>query len=137
MFRVMRWICAFLALGLGSATYVIAQGGAQADGNYIVMFRPGTSQADRAAAVGRAGASLNVNYSIVDAVAIRVPNENALAALEKHSAVLTIIPDRAVHAISGAIDAKGKPTHSGGSGSGEIIPEGVKRVGQPTATSNG
>src|SRR5262249_572554 len=45
--------------------------------------------------------------------------------------------DRAVHAIPGAIDAKGKPTHSGGSGSGEIIPEGVKRVGQPTATSNG
>jgi subtilisin len=135
MFRVFRWICPFLALGLISATHVMAQGGPQSDEKYIVMFHPGTSQADRAAAVGRAGAALKFNYSIVDAVAVRVPNANALAALQKDPAVLSIIPDRTVHAIPDAIN--GKPTHGGGGASGEIIPEGVKRVGPPTAMSNG
>ena len=112
---------------------------AQNNGQYLVTFRPGTSQAERAAAVGRAGGALRFNYSIVDAVAIRVPNANALAALQNNPAVVSIIPDRTVRAIpSSDVDANGKPGGGGGGGgSAEVIPEGVKRVGAPTATSNG
>jgi subtilisin len=72
-------------------------------------------------------------------VAIRVPNANALAALQNNPAVVSIIPDRTVRAIPNSdVGANGKPGGSGGSSSpSEVVPEGVKRVGVPTATSNG
>jgi subtilisin len=111
---------------------------AQNADRYLVMFREGTPRADRAAAVQRAGALVRFNYSIVDAVAIRVPNANALAILRNNPAVLSIVPDRAVHAIPASrVEENGKPGGAGGVTVGETIPEGVKRVGLPTDTSNG
>ena len=109
-----------------------------APGNYIVTFLPDTSQADRAVSVQRAGAVLRFNYSLVDAVAVNVPNVNAFAALQRDFTVLEIIPDRPVHAFqsaNGKGGEKGKPGGGGGGGSSQVIPEGVKRVGVPTGTS--
>ena len=102
------------------------------DGSYIVTFRAGTSQADRAASVRRAGAILRFNYRIVDAVAI-TGNINALAALQREITVLEIIPDRPVRAFQ---SPNARPGGGGsGGGTGEVVPEGVKRVGVPTSTS--
>jgi subtilisin len=112
----------------------------QSDDQYIVTFASGTSQPQRAAAVQRAGAEVRFNYSIVNAVAIRVPSPNALTALRNDGSVVSIVPDRAVHAIEGIEDIgqNGKPGgNGGGGGSPQVTPEGVKRVGIPTAASNG
>ena len=111
-------------------------------GNYIVTFQPATSQADRAASVHRAGAVLRSNYSIVDAVAVTIPNTNVYAALQRDPSVLQIIPDRPVHAFQSANapgGEKGKPGGGGGSTPppGDKVPEGVQRVGPPTEFSNG
>src|SRR5881296_1138994 len=116
-----------------------AQSRPPADDQYIVTFASGTSQAQRSAAVQRAGAVLRFNYSIVNAVAIRVPGPNALTALRNDGSVVSIVPDRAVHAIEGIgdISENGKPTGGGGGTSSQVIPEGVKRVGVPTSSSNG
>ncbi len=109
----------------------------EANAKYIIGFRPGTSVADRAASVSRAGAVLRFNYTIVDAAAVTVPNVNALAAFQRDVSVLHIIPDRAIHAIQApgqGPEGKGKP--GGGSGP-QVTPEGVKRVGVPKDGSNG
>jgi subtilisin family serine protease len=127
---------ALILLGLMAIGQVPAR--AQAGGQYIVTFRRGTGQSDRASAVQRAGGAVRFNYSIVDAVAIRIPNSNVLAVLQNHPSVLAVIPDRAVHAIPhGDVGENGKPSGGGGGGAGEVMPEGVKRVGEPTSSSNG
>lgn len=129
----------------GHPVYAQTQAGAENHGpaNYIITFRTGTSQTERAAAVRRAGAQLRSNYSIVDAVSAVVPNANAYAALQRDSSILEIIPNREVHAFQSADGGGGdhinaKPG-SGGSGgtTGEVIPAGVARVGAPTSGSNG
>jgi len=112
-----------------------------ANENFIVTFRPGTSQADRAASVRRAGATLRFNYSVVDAVAITA-NGNAIGALQRDITVLEIIPDRSVQAFqAGQGNGNGRGPGGGGGGGGggssQVVPEGVKRVGPPTSSSNG
>jgi len=107
-------------------------------GDYIITFRPGTTPADRAAVVQRAGALLRFNYRIVNAAAVRVPNVNVLAALQRDMSVVEIIPDRPVYAIQGpAAPPAGTGKPGGGGTTGQVVPEGVKRVGVPTGTSNG
>ncbi len=106
--------------------------GSAGSDNYIISFRPGTSQAARAAAVRRAGAALRFNYAIVDAVAVHIPNTNVFAALQREPSVLEIIPDRAVQADQ---QADGKPG-GGGAAAGQVTPEGVQRVGAPVAGSS-
>lgn len=104
------------------------------DENYLVMFRPGTSQADKVAVAQRSGALLRFNFHIVDAIAVRVPNVNVLVALQRNPSVLSIIPDRPVYAFQAA-NGKGKP---GGDGTlPQVTPAGVGRVGVPTTSSNG
>lgn len=141
--------------GVGASAQLQTQPGPpqtpSANENFIVTFRPGTSQADRAASVRRAGATLRFNYSIVDAVAVTIPNTNVFAAFQRDLSVLEIIPDRAVQAFH---HCKGRhanepacveepPDDGGGGGGGgggsdpQPAPEGVKRVGEPTLTSNG
>ena len=118
--------------GVASAQLLTpAQQGAHPD-DYLVAFRPGTPQAVRAAAAQGAGAMIRHNYQIVDAVAVRISNANALAALQRNSSVLSVIPDRAVYAFQG----KGKPGGGGGTPT-QVTPAGVQRVGAATATSNG
>ena len=116
-----------------------AQAPGQADAKYIVTFRAGTPQAQRADVVRRAGAALRFNYSIVDAVAISVANSNALAALRNEPSVLSIVPDHAVSAFQNGdgIEANAKGTSSGTGTPGQTIPEGVKRVGLPATGSDG
>jgi subtilisin len=134
-FFQMKYILAAAMLALP----VIAQAQTPGDGKYIVMFRAGTSPAERATAVRGTGAALRFNYSIVDAVAIRIPNPNAIAALQRHSSVVNIVPDRAVHAIpaAGSVGQMAKPGAGGGGNNGQVVPEGVKRVGLPAAGNNG
>jgi hypothetical protein len=101
--------------------------GSAIENQFIVTFRAGTSQAERSAIVARAGASLRFNYNVIEAAAIVTPNVNALAAVANSMAVLSIVPDR----VSSTMAKPG----TGGSGSGQIVGEGVKRVGLP-ATGN-
>ena len=141
---------AVMVLVLGSITMqqAMAQGPSAGENrgpaNYIITFRAGTSQAQRAAAVRRAGAELRSNYSIVDAVSAVVPNANVYAALQRDTSILEIIPNREVHAFQSAAGRDGeninaKPGTGGGGGTttSEVQP-GVKRViaggADPSAT---
>jgi subtilisin len=111
--------------------------------DYIVAFQPGTPRATRAAAAARHGAALRYNYGIVDAIAVRVPNENALRALSQDASVRSVTPDYPVfksQSANASENAKGKPGGGGGTPTpppAQVIPAGVSRVGAPTATSNG
>jgi subtilisin family serine protease len=97
---------------------------------YIVSFHPGTTPDSRAAVAARAGALLRFNYRVVEAIAVRVPNANALAALRAEPSVQAIIPDRPVYAIQAAGGSgKGKP----GPPLAQVTPEGVRRVGGPSS----
>ncbi len=134
------WCLAVVVLFLaqGAASRLLAQG-AQ---DYIVTFREGTNPAVRAIAVRNAGAALRFNYGGVNAAAVRVPNANALAALQNHPSVLAIIPDRPVfvhQSANGKNGRGGKGGNKGGGGGGsqQVTPAGVVRVGIPTANSNG
>lgn len=125
-----RVALAVLVLLQGTAGVLLAQG----PQDYIVRFREGTSAAARASVVRNAGATLGFNFNRVNAAAVRVPNANALAALQNNPSVLAMIPDRPVFAYQ---SAKGKPGTGGGGPAPEVVPAGVLRVGVPTATSNG
>lgn len=116
----------------GSAHVLLAQG-AQ---DYIVRFREGANAAARATAVRNAGAALRFNFHRVNAAAVRVPNAEALAALQNDPSVLVVIPNRPVSAYQVNENGKGKPEGGGGSAA-QVIPAGVVRVGVPTGTSNG
>ena len=97
---------------------------------YIVMFRPGNSKADRQATASQHGASVRFNYDVVDAIAISVPSQAALAMMRNDNKVLEVIPDRPVFLLGGA----------GGGGAvttSQVTPAGVTKVGVPTTTSNG
>ncbi len=93
-------------------------------GDYIVLFREGTSASDRATAVARAGAGLKINYQIVNAAAAHVPSVAALSALQRDPNVVAIIPDRPVYA-----DPPGKGGGGGSSSTSQVVPGGVQRIG--------
>lgn len=140
--RVSLFIVVLLAVTTASAQVATppqppASPANSADG-YIVTFRPGTSLADRAASVARAGALLRFNYTIIDAAAVRVPNVNALAALQRDMSVVGIFPDREIRAIqSPPIEGWKKPGGGGDGGGSQVVPEGVKRVGVALSGSDG
>jgi subtilisin len=115
---------------LTHASVLLAQG----PQDYIVSFREGTTAPARAVAVRNAGAALGFNFKRVNAAAVKVPNANALAALQNDPSVLALVPDRPLFAYQ---NAKGKPSGSGGGSQIQVIPAGVVRVGVPTGTSNG
>src|SRR5262249_56160361 len=73
-----------------SSTILSAQGPA----HYIVTFRAGTNGPARARAVANAGGAVRFNYNRVNAAAVAVPNERALAALQSDPSVLPILLDR-------------------------------------------
>jgi subtilisin len=126
---VWRLVVAALLVLQGTAGVARAQG----SDNYIVRFREGTSAAARAAVVRGAGAALGVNFGRINAAAVTVPNQNALAALRSNPSVLAVIPNRPVFALQ---NGKGKPG-GGGSGPTQVVPAGVARVGAATIDSNG
>jgi len=112
---------------------------AQAPSRYIVKFRSGTDRGNRARTIAHHGAALRFNYSGVDAAAVAVPNDRALAALAKDPSVMAVVPDRLMSAypdIRENAKASGKPG-GGGGGVTQVVPAGVARVGKPTSLSNG
>lgn len=120
---------------------------AQGPQDYIVAFRAGTAPEGRVAAVRGAGATLRVNYRIVDAAAVTVPDTAALAALADDPSVLAVIPDRPVFAYQQA-NARGgnggskKPGGGGGHGGGsggtqQVVPSGVAAIGPAYGGSDG
>jgi subtilisin len=128
------------AAAIGLVIALPAPAVAQGRSNYIVTFRPGTNSGERARVVGNAGGSLRFNFGGVNAAAVAVPNDNALAALARDPSVIAIVPDRMVLALqdlAANARATGKPGGGSGGGSAQVIPAGVARVGIPTSTSNG
>jgi subtilisin family serine protease len=116
-----------LALMPAAAGTVYAQGADE----YIVQFREGTPAAARRAAAADAGAGVRIVYTGVAAAALRVPNEQALLALQGHPDVTSIVRNRPVSAHQ---SAKGKPAGGVASQTTEVIPAGVMRVGVPFAS---
>jgi len=115
--------------------------------DYIVRFQQGTPKAARAAAAARHNATLRHNYSIVDAIAVTINNENARRALAAEAGVQAITPDYPVFA-SQSLNAADRASEKGKGKPGgdptppppppaQITPAGVLRVGAPTATSSG
>lgn len=107
---------------------------AQGAPEYIVQFQPGLAPAARGAAAAAAGAVVDRLFAGVSAAAVRVPNDQALAALRQHPAVLSVVPNRLMRAYQSANAKGGKP---GGSTGAQVTPAGVTRVGVPKAGSNG
>lgn len=62
-------------------------------GKYIVKFAPGTSRTARSEAAIQSGATVRINYQTLDAIAITVPNVNALNGLRNNPNVLGIYTD--------------------------------------------
>ena len=128
-----------LAVGLFVAHHMSPPAAAQGRSHYIVTFRAGTDRGTRAKVVANHGASVRFNYSAINAAAVAVPNDNALAALAKDPSVIAVVQDRLVLAyqdVGANAKASGKPG-GGGGGAAQVVPAGVARVGVPTSTSNG
>jgi subtilisin family serine protease len=113
---------------------------------YIVHFAKGTSQGARALAAFQAGAAIGYNYSSVEAIAVTVPNENALNALKRNGAVTKVAPDFVVEAAVVRGEARGgKPGGGGGTppppslglSTTQQVSYEVQRVGIPAAGSDG
>lgn len=137
------WL-ALVGVPLQAQVAVPAGGGSNLDllegQDYIVIFRPGLTPAQRAGLALGAGAVLKFNYRTVNAVAIRVPNSRVLEALQRNPAVQAVVPDRRVLAIGEPVEEGSNGKGKGGKPSppsGQVVLEGVKRVGIPTSTSNG
>src|SRR5688500_12036076 len=110
-----------LVLAHGAATPAAAQDGQ----DYPVLFRAGVNAAGRARAVGNSGAAVRRGFNRVNASAVRVPNDAALAALRGDADVAQVIPDRQMFAFQG----KGKPGGGGTTPAPQVTPAGVVRVG--------
>lgn len=87
---------------------VVQQGGAPpspppqaaANGNgtkFIVQFTKATPRSSRAQIAQQAGASVRSDLSIIDAVAVTVPNQNVLTALMNNRNIKRVVPDRPLH----------------------------------------
>ncbi len=130
------WTAFTAMVVLASATEALAQGPRE----FIVQFQNGTPAAVRAAAAVNAGAAVRNIYRGVAAAAVRVPNDQALAALQSNPSVISIVPNRQIFAVQG-VNVNAKPSRPGGGGGGggssQVTPAGVARVGAPTAAANG
>ena len=103
---------------------------AQGTEEYIVQFQNGTPPAARRVAAANAGAAIRFVYTGVSAAAVRVANEQALVALQRNPAVVSIVPNRPVFAYQHGDAINGNPNKGGGGGQqGQTIPAGVVRVG--------
>ena len=138
-FRSILGVAPALAVGLFVAPHMSVDVVAQGPSRYIVTFRSGTDRDSRARTVANHGAALRFNFSGVDAAAVVVPNDNALAALVNDPSVTAVVPDRLVSAyqdVRGNAKGSGKPGGGGGAGA-QVVPAGVARVGRPTSLSTG
>ena len=136
----------FRTLVLSTMTLVFplfaqAQAPVQNEQKYIVTFRPGTAHALRAAIVARSGGAVRHNFSIIDAVAVRIPNglgANLLTALSRDPSVLSITTDHTVYAFQEANSVgENAVAMAAAPVTRQVVPEGVKRVGLPVPGSDG
>ena len=71
------------------------QAGANGDGTkFILQFTKATPRSARAQIVQQAGASVRNDLSVIDALAVTVPNQNVLNALMNNHNVRRVVPDR-------------------------------------------
>ncbi len=102
----------------------------------LAVLAAGTSVDVRANAVVRAGAGLRFNYHLVNAAAVFIRSAASLSALLADPNVLTIIPDRPIHAIEKPAAPGGKK--GGGASAGEsaqVLPSGVDSIGAAPGSS--
>jgi subtilisin family serine protease len=120
---------------------------------YIVSFLPGTTGADRLEAARRAGAMPLVDLGLINALSVRIPGLDILAALQGNSAVVKVVQDRRVFALQAGLggsqrnarlpagSATGSQSHRRSAlvvvASSETVPAGVARVGEPTSGAEG
>jgi subtilisin len=101
---------------------------------YIVSFLPGTAVADRVEAARRAGATPLVDLGLINALSIRIPGLDILAALHRDSTVVKVVQDRRIFALQAGYDGSRRGVIAGSS---EVVPAGVARVGEPTTGAEG
>jgi subtilisin family serine protease len=109
---------------------------------FIIQFVKGTSQGARQLAAIQAGASVQYNYASIDAIAVTVPNENALNAFKRNGAVASIAPDFLVEAAVVRGNAKpggggGTPPPTVGFSTTQQMSYEVQRIGMPASGSDG
>lgn len=92
----------------------------------IVQFPEGTTLEQRAEKVKNHGATMRFNYNNLPAAAVYIGDEAVLDQILSDSDVVDVIPDRVVGAYA-------KPGTGGGS-TGQVVPEGVKRIGAAPGT---
>jgi subtilisin len=90
--------------------------------NGILQFTEGTSLEQRAETVKKHGAAMRFNYSNIPAAAVYIGDQTVLDNLLADGDIISVIPDRVVH-------ANAKPGTGGGGSTGQVVPEGVKRIG--------
>jgi subtilisin family serine protease len=111
---------------------------------YIISFLPGIGEAERAEAALRAGAVPLVDLGLINALSVRIPDTNILAALKGNPAVMRVVPDHRVFAFQAASGKRyggspgfSSPGISGLAAAGEEVPAGVRRVGEPVTGAEG
>jgi subtilisin len=106
---------------------------------YIVSFLPGSSNADRAEAARRAGATPLLDLGLINALSVRIPGMDILAALQGNPAVIGVVPDRRVFAVQTGVikDSAGPIAGADRAAASETVPAGVKRVGEPVTGAEG
>jgi len=96
--------------------------------NLIVSFRNKRLKKERENVIQKSGAIIRFNYKLVNATAAYIPNLKSLQALKENPDLL-LIPDRSVHAIAKP-ENPGKGNKGGGdSGTDQVVPSGVNRIG--------
>lgn len=107
---------------------------------YIVQFTKGTSPGVRTLAAAQAGAAIRYNYVSTEAIAVTVPNANALNSLKRNAAVISVTADHIIEAA--VVKGNAKPGSGGGppalglSTTQQVSYE-VQRVGIPASGSDG
>jgi subtilisin family serine protease len=112
--------------------------------NYIVSFAPGSTALARARAASQAGAVPLVDLGLINSLSARIPNANILAALRANSAVVRVVQDRRIFAFQSgsatgisSTPGLGGPRNTNAADTSEVVPPGVKRVGEPTTGEEG
>lgn len=96
----------------------------------IATFADGSSSADRAAIVERAGALTRFDLGFMNGAAMFVPSEEALWSLVDDPEVVRLVPDRRVQAFPKPDNpGNGKNKDGGGDAGGQVVPSGVNRIG--------
>jgi Subtilase family len=72
---------------------------------YVITFAPGMSRSGRAQAARDAGAQLRHNFVHSNAIAVTVPNENALNAFRNNRSVVSVVPEGVVRIFAKRPDA--------------------------------